>query len=264
MIRDRRPDRASRREEGDRRGNATRPIVLLRTRCAPSTGPTRARRIPRSARRRGPDSVRRPIPAITVITTAIEGLGQQRIARRIRQLVQRERSHQGQRLPRKRKFTQIDATNSRGQSELVVRTDVPRKAPRGVDRCRGPLAIWRTRRPRPRQPLPSHSRDPRLSLSARPPWESFYDATHDQMMKRAVEQRERRALAATGQRSTVGESPPALDVDRRQGTQRARDLRKREVSEVARFERRHPVIETQVLVSQHFSRISWQQGRTML
>src|SRR5262245_48926682 len=54
------------------------------------------------------------------ITTAIEGLCEQRVARRIRELVQRERSEQGQRLRRKREFTQIEATNSRGQFELVV------------------------------------------------------------------------------------------------------------------------------------------------
>src|SRR4029453_17936836 len=152
----------------------------------------------------------RPNPAITVITTAIEGLGQQLIARRIRQLVQRERSHQGQRLPRKRKFTQIDATNSRGQSELVVRMTCLGKRP-GVsvyaeDRWRtgahaGP---GRTGRSRPTTQI----QDCRSRLGRH--WESFYDATHDQMMNRAVEQGERRALAATGQRSTAGEAPPAL------------------------------------------------------
>src|SRR4029450_3849893 len=73
--------------------------------------------------------VARPITAITVITTTIEGLGGQSIGRRIGQLVQRERCHQGQRLPRKREFTQIDATNSRGQSELFVRMTCLGKRP---------------------------------------------------------------------------------------------------------------------------------------
>jgi hypothetical protein len=89
-------------------------------------------------------------------------------------------------------------------------------------------------------------------------WKSFYDATHNQVMNGAVEQGERRTLAATGQRAGAGELPPALHVDRGQGAQGASDLRKREVAEVARFKRRQPLIETQVLASQHFSGISWQ------
>src|SRR5262245_34343621 len=51
---------------------------------------------------------------ISLIRATNEGLSEQRLARLVRQLVQRERRQEGQRLPRQQEFTQIDATNSRG------------------------------------------------------------------------------------------------------------------------------------------------------
>ena len=48
------------------------------------------------------------------------------------------------------------------------------------------------------------------------------DVRDQQMVKRSVEQRERRALAGAGQGRAIGQLLPALDVGGRQRAQRAR------------------------------------------
>ena len=65
-------------------------------------------------------------------------------------------------------------------------------------------------------------------------------------MERAVEQRERGALAGAGERGAVGELLPPLDVGRRQRAERARHLREPKVREVPRLKRRDPMVEAVV------------------
>ena len=62
-------------------------------------------------------------------------------------------------------------------------------------------------------------------------------------MERAVEQRERGALAGAGERGAFAELLTALDVGGRQRSQRARHFRERELGEVSLLEIREPAIE---------------------
>ena len=62
-------------------------------------------------------------------------------------------------------------------------------------------------------------------------------------MERAVEQRERGALAGARERRTVGEPGTPLDVGGRQGAQRARHLGERELREMSRVELVDPATE---------------------
>ena len=55
----------------------------------------------------------------------------------------------------------------------------------------------------------------------------------DEEVQRTVEHVEGRALAAAGERGAFGQPRAALDITGRQGTQRAGDLRKGQVGEVA-------------------------------
>jgi hypothetical protein len=65
-------------------------------------------------------------------------------------------------------------------------------------------------------------------------------------VQRRVEQGERRALAGAIEGSAACELGATFDVARRQGTERARDFRGREVGKMALFQRlepsRHPLV----------------------
>ena len=62
-----------------------------------------------------------------------------------------------------------------------------------------------------------------------------------EMVKRTVEQRERRALAGAGQRGPIGQLLPALVVGGRQRPEGARHFGKRQLRKMFRFERGDPV-----------------------
>src|SRR6185369_1174713 len=66
------------------------------------------------------------------------------------------------------------------------------------------------------------------------------DVRDEQMVQRSVEEGERCALSAAGQRRAVDQRVAALDVGGRQRAQRARDFPKRELAEMFRFERGEP------------------------
>jgi hypothetical protein len=66
------------------------------------------------------------------------------------------------------------------------------------------------------------------------------DVRDEQMVKRSVEEGERGALSAPGERRAVDQRVAALDVGGRQRAQRARNLPKRELAEMFPFERGEP------------------------
>jgi len=78
---------------------------------------------------------------------------------------------------------------------------------------------------------------------------SSNDAAHNQVMDRAVEESERRALAPTRHCRASAHLRPALDVNRGQSAQRAGNLGKGQVVKVTRFERCQPPFEARVVVT---------------
>ena len=76
--------------------------------------------------------------------------------------------------------------------------------------------------------------------------ERIHDVLKEQIMERAVEERERGPLAGAGERGAVGERLSPFHVGGRQCTERARHLREPKVREVSRLKRCDPMVEAVV------------------
>jgi hypothetical protein len=79
---------------------------------------------------------------------------------------------------------------------------------------------------------------------SRPPGQGPDDLPDQQIVKRAVEERERRALAGAVEGRALREPVAALDVRRGQGAKGARDFPKGEIGEVPRLQRANPPVES--------------------
>lgn len=171
-------------------------------------------------------------------TDAVEQSRQEQVARRARQLVHRERRHDRRWAVRKRKGGDVGLTRDAVEAERAVRA-------RGFRQCPA---------------IPVHADDTPsrhggsggsgaaaevddLARAATRAQELRGDVTDEKKVQRRIEQRERRAFAGARQRRALGDPVAPLDVVRRQRTQCARQLRKRQLAEVTLFQVGQPVFE---------------------
>jgi len=171
---------------------------------------------------------------------ALEQAMEQRVARRLLELVQGERRQEQSRRRRQRRTRGVVLTGSRGEPELPIgprrfaeRPLIPIHADdrRRTNARRGPRGAARAR---------AASEIDQEAGAIERAGQRVYDFAHQYVMQRPVEERERRTLARAIERGAFTQSAAPLHVRRRQRAQRTRDLAKRQVRELPRFERGHP------------------------
>jgi hypothetical protein len=160
----------------------------------------------------------------------------------LRQLVQDERREKQRPLRRQRDRREVILPGARADDEVAVRA-------RGLgQRPRVPIDadnVWTrgtgcrpcgSRRAGPTSEIDEHAR------AAARVRQGADDVAYEEVVEGSVKHRERRAFSRPRQRRTLCQLRPALDVRRRERSQRTRHLGERQIREVARFERGHPLV----------------------
>jgi hypothetical protein len=171
----------------------------------------------------------------------VQETGQERVTRGIGELIHGERGKN--RRQRKSGGGDVGALYPRGEAELTIRPGRLGQRPRMAidpDDLRPPVADCRPRRPCGPGSAPEIDEGGR---QGRRSGQHAHDLANQQVVERAVEERKGCSLAGAGEGPASGEPVAPLDVGRGQRAERARDLRKREVREVPRFERANPPVE---------------------